>query len=101
MWQTYRDHSGQYGYALYKGSLHFGHTTYYNKPIKHIYHRVNHSYGYGVRREYSDMMIRSNVPVQVKSQVHGRRRRPVLHHDDRRLGRDPRSLPIRLRHHLF
>lgn len=71
MWQTYRDHSGQYGYALYQGSLHFGHTTYYNKPIKHVYHRINHSFGYGVRREYSDMMIRSNVPVKVQVRFTG------------------------------
>jgi subtilisin family serine protease len=71
MFQTYHDNSGQYGYALYQGSLHFGNRTVYGKPVSHVYHRINHSFGYGVRREYSDMMIRSNVPVQVKVRFTG------------------------------
>ena len=65
MWQSYVDHD-DYGYALYGKSLHFGGKTTQGAPINHVYKRINHDFGYGKRREYSDMMIRSNVPVQVK-----------------------------------
>jgi subtilisin family serine protease len=66
MWHTYHDHSGDYAFALYSGSLHFGGRSKYGKPVGHYYHRIDHSFGQGMRREYSDFMIRSNVPVQVK-----------------------------------
>jgi subtilisin family serine protease len=65
MWHSYTDHD-DYGYALYGKSLHFGGRTTAGAPINHVYKRINHDFGYGKRREYSDMMIRSNVPVQVK-----------------------------------
>lgn len=65
MWHTYVDHD-DYGFALYKGSLHFGGKTTQAHPINHVYNRINHTFGYGMRREYSDMMIRSNVPVRVR-----------------------------------
>ena len=71
MWQTYNDHSGQYGYALYDGSLHFGGRTTQATPINHIYHRISHSFGQGKYREYSDMMIRSDVPVSVQVTLAG------------------------------
>ena len=64
MWQTYNDHSGDYWFALYDGSLHFGGATTQATPISHVYHRIPH--GYGPYYEYSDMMIRSNVPVRVQ-----------------------------------
>ena len=66
MWQTYHDNSGMYGYALYNGSLHFGGATKYGNPVTHYFHRPNHDIGYGTYLEYSDFMIRSKVPVQVK-----------------------------------
>jgi subtilisin family serine protease len=66
MWHTYHDHSGSYGYALYSGSLHFGGSTRYGSSTGHYYHRINHDRGYGYYQEYSDVMIRSKVPVQVK-----------------------------------
>ncbi len=65
MWHSYVDHD-DYGFALYGGSLHFGGKTTQGTPIDHTYKRINHNFGYGQYREYSDMMIRSNVPVQVK-----------------------------------
>lgn len=65
MWPTYTDHD-DYGYALYDGALHFGGTTTQATPIHHVYHRVDHSFGQGMRREYSDIMIRSDVPVRVQ-----------------------------------
>jgi subtilisin family serine protease len=65
MWKTYIDHD-DYGFALYDGSLHFGGTSTAASPIDHVYHRIDHSFGFGMRREYSDMMIRSAVPVSVQ-----------------------------------
>ncbi|MCU0237289.1 MAG: S8 family serine peptidase [Acidobacteria bacterium] len=64
MWQTYTDHSGNYWFAMYDGSLHFGGATTQATPISHIYNRIPH--GYGPYYEYSDMMIRSDVPVRVQ-----------------------------------
>ena len=64
MWQTYDDHSGDYWFALYDGSLHFGGATTQATPISHVYNRIPH--GYGPYYEYSDMMIRSDVPVRVQ-----------------------------------
>ena len=65
MWHSYVDHDN-YGFALYGGSLHFGGKTTQGTPIKHVYKRINHSFGFGAAYEYSDMMIRSSVPVRVK-----------------------------------
>lgn len=64
MFQTYTDHSGDYWFALYDGSLHFGGQTTQATAIPHVYHRIPHG-SYGTFREYSDMMIRSDVPVRV------------------------------------
>ncbi len=66
MFQTTTDAGGTYDFAMYKKSYHFGGTTSQAKPINHVYHRISHNFGYGKYREYSDMMIRSNVPVKVK-----------------------------------
>ena len=71
MWQTYTDHSGDYAFALYNGSLHLGGTTTQSTPIQHIYHRISHSFGQGKYREYSRMMIRSDVPVRVQVTLAG------------------------------
>ena len=71
MWQSFNDHSGQYGYALYDGSLHFGGSTTQGTPVNHVYHRIPHTFGYGKYLEYSDMMIRSDVPVRVQVTLAG------------------------------
>ena len=65
MYQTYTDHSGAYWFAMYGGSLHFGGRTTQATPISHVYNRIPHG-SYGTFYEYSDMMIRSNVPVRVQ-----------------------------------
>lgn len=66
MWPSFTDYyPGGYPTAYY-GSRHFGGTTTQATPISHVYHRITHNYGYGKYREYSDMMIRSDVPVSVR-----------------------------------
>jgi subtilisin family serine protease len=65
MWQTYTDHSGSYGFAMYNGSLHFGGTSTQGSATAHTFHYINNDRGYGQYREYNDFMVRSDVPIRI------------------------------------
>lgn len=66
MWPSFTDYyPGGYPNAYY-GSRHFGGTTTQSTPITHVYHRISHEAGWGKYIEFSDMMIRSDVPVSVR-----------------------------------
>ena len=64
MWHTYTDHN-DYGFALYDGSWHFGGTSRAGNALEHVFNAKDHEAGYWKFQEYTDMMIRSNVPVKV------------------------------------